>query len=226
MSSLFKPFLFVILIFFLKVTILYPTVPQPNSVFSNCEDFVNVLDSANLVIPDIIHRALHDTHLKFKPYQDTKHREKSKVNMPRTQKVGAEKEASEPTGSPGTLAPPHTQARSALPRDQALRDIHCEQDVASVVPAQRDGGERKQSALGCGQLPRACLPCVTAVLLHCRQGRWDNLTFSTESCWNRDKPLPILSWLTELTLWLPKRSSVYIISKWFGEALKTLDFTL
>lgn len=112
MSSLFKPFLFVVLIFFLKVTILYPTVPQPNSVFSNCEDFVNVLDSANLVIPDIIHRALPDTHLKFKPYQDTKHREKSKVNMPRTQKVGAEKEASEPTGSPGTLAPhTHRHAR-------------------------------------------------------------------------------------------------------------------
>ena len=75
--------------------------------FSNCEDFVNVLDNANLVVPDIIHRALPDTHLKFKPYQDIKHTEKSKVNVPRTQKVGAEKDASEPTGSPGTLVP-HT----------------------------------------------------------------------------------------------------------------------
>ena len=39
--------------------------------------------------------------------QDIKHTEKSKVNVPRTQKVGAEKDASEPTGSPGTLVP-HT----------------------------------------------------------------------------------------------------------------------
>ena len=225
MSSLFKPFLFVVLIFFLKVTILYPTVPQPNSVFSNCEDFVNVLDSANLVIPDIIHRALPDTHLKFKPYQDTKHREKSKVNMPRTQKVGAEKEASEPTGSPGTLAP-HTHRHARRFPGIKPWEIYTVNRMWPPWCLHREMEGKENSALGCGQLPRACLPCVTAVLLHCRQGRWDNLTFSTESCWNRDKPLPILSWLTELTLWLPKRSSVYIISKWFGEALNTLDFTL
>ena len=67
--------------------------------------FVNMSDNGNLVISHMIHRALPDTYLKIKPYQDFKHREKSKVNLPRTQKVGAEKGDSEPTGSPGTLTP-------------------------------------------------------------------------------------------------------------------------
>lgn len=169
------PFLFVLLIFFLKVTIPYPTVPQPNSVFSNCEDFVNVLDNANLVISDIIHRALLDTHLKFKPYQDIKHREKSKVNLPRTQKVGAEKDDSKPTGSLGTALPTGTLSASQGPSPETFTvNVHCEQNVASVepavqwFPAWRDRGERQQRALGCGQLLRVCLLCVTAVLLHCQ----------------------------------------------------------
>ena len=133
--------------------------------------FVNMSDNGNLVISHMIHRALPDTYLKIKPYQDFKHREKSKVNLPRTQKVGAEKGDSEPTGSPGTLTP---NAHRHTPRDHALRDAPWiytgKQDVASVkpavqwLPARRGRGERQQSVLSAGS-SRGYVSCV---LLRCQ----------------------------------------------------------
>ena len=184
-------------------------------------------DNGNLVISHMIHRALPDTYLKFKSYQDFKHREKSKVNFPRTQKVGAEKGDSEPAGSPGTLTPHahrHTRRLPGTTPWETLRGYTLANRMwppwslqfNGFLHGETEGKDNRVSwAVGSSQ------GYVSCVLLRCQdRGGEKNWLSALKS------PSPFFHGWQNLHSDSLKGPVFISISTWFGGALNTLDFTL